>query len=33
MVHQHFKLIDVMTAEENVILGEKGFFFRKDETT
>ena len=32
MVHQHFKLIDVMTAEENVILGEKGFFFRKDET-
>lgn len=32
MVHQHFKLIDVMTAEENVILGEKGFFFRKGES-
>ncbi len=31
MVHQHFKLIDVMTAEENVILGEKGFLFRKGE--
>ena len=24
MVHQHFKLVDVMTAEENVILGQKG---------
>ena len=32
MVHQHFKLIDVMTAEENVILGEKGFLFRKNES-
>ncbi len=32
MVHQHFKLIDVMTAEENVILGKKGLFFRKDES-
>lgn len=24
MVHQHFKLIDVLTATENIILGEKG---------
>ncbi len=32
MVHQHFKLIDVMTAEENVILGKKGLFFRKGES-
>lgn len=32
MVHQHFKLIDVMTAEENVILGGKGIFFRKNES-
>lgn len=32
MVHQHFKLIDVMTAEENVILGEKGVFFRRGES-
>ena len=32
MVHQHFKLIDVMTAEENVILGEKGFLYRKNES-
>ncbi len=24
MVHQHFKLIDVLTATENIVLGEKG---------
>ena len=24
MIHQHFKLIDVMTAAENIILGLKG---------
>jgi len=24
MVHQHFKLVDVLTAAENIILGEKG---------
>ncbi len=27
MVHQHFKLIDVFTASENIILGLKGRFF------
>lgn len=27
MVHQHFKLVDVMTALENISLGEKGGFF------
>ena len=30
MVHQHFKLVDVMTALENIALGEKkGFFINK----
>lgn len=30
MVHQHFKLVDVMTAEENVMIGQqKGFLFNK----
>lgn len=24
MIHQHFKLIDVLTAKENIILGQKG---------
>ena len=24
MVHQHFKLIDVLTATENIVLGQKG---------
>ena len=24
MVHQHFKLIDVLTAAENIVLGMKG---------
>ena len=27
MIHQHFKLIDVFTASENIILGLKGKFF------
>lgn len=32
MVHQHFKLIEVMTAQENVVLGQKGGpFFAKDD--
>jgi len=29
MIHQHFKLIDVMTAKENVIIGQKTSFFTK----
>lgn len=29
MIHQHFKLIDVLTAKENIILGQKGGFFIK----
>lgn len=29
MIHQHFKLIDVLTAKENIILGQKGNFFIK----
>ena len=31
MVHQHFKLVDVFTAAENIVLGlnEKGSFDRK----
>ncbi len=27
MIHQHFKLVDVMTAKENVVLGQKDGFF------
>ena len=27
MVHQHFKLIDVLTARDNVVLGQKGKIF------
>lgn len=27
MIHQHFKLIDVMTAAENIIIGQKQSFF------
>ena len=28
MVHQHFKLVNVMTAKDNIVLGQKqGFFF------
>lgn len=29
MIHQHFKLIDVFTAKENIIAGQKGNFFIK----
>lgn len=29
MIHQHFKLIDVLNAKENIILGQKGSFFIK----
>jgi len=29
MIHQHFKLIDVLTAKENIIIGQKGNFFTK----
>ena len=33
MVHQHFKVIEVMTAAENVLLGQKGgLLFKKEET-
>lgn len=27
MIHQHFKLVDVLTAKENIILGQPGSFF------
>jgi len=27
MIHQHFKLVDVLTAKENIIAGQKGRFF------
>ncbi|MFZ5944389.1 MAG: ABC transporter ATP-binding protein [Bacillota bacterium] len=27
MIHQHFKLVDVLTAQENIILGQKTAFF------
>lgn len=27
MIHQHFKLVDVLTAKENIIIGQKGNFF------
>lgn len=32
MIHQHFKLVDVFTAADNIILGiqEKGLFLKKD---
>ncbi|HYE68240.1 MAG TPA: ABC transporter ATP-binding protein [Anaerovoracaceae bacterium] len=29
MIHQHFKLVDVLTAKENIVLGQKGSFFTK----
>jgi len=29
MIHQHFKLVDIMTAEENILLGSKKGFFSK----
>lgn len=27
MIHQHFKLIDVMTAKDNIVIGQPGRFF------
>ncbi len=27
MIYQHFKLVDVLTAKENIVLGRKGSFF------
>lgn len=34
MIHQHFKLVDVMTAADNIILGEKnaGFWLKRSRT-
>ncbi|MEL7655681.1 MAG: ATP-binding cassette domain-containing protein, partial [Bacillota bacterium] len=29
MIHQHFKLVDILTAKENIVLGQKGSFFTK----
>ncbi|MCL1983397.1 MAG: ABC transporter ATP-binding protein [Clostridiales bacterium] len=29
MIHQHFKLIDVLTAKENIVIGQKGGFFTR----
>lgn len=29
MIHQHYKLVDVLTAKENIILGQKGSFILK----
>lgn len=30
MIHQHFKLVEIMTAQENIMLGQKnGFFLNK----
>jgi nucleoside ABC transporter ATP-binding protein len=26
MIHQHFKLVDVLTAKENIVIGQKGSF-------
>lgn len=30
MIHQHFKLVDVLTARESIMLGERGKFFLDD---
>ena len=30
MIHQHFTLVDVMTAKENIVLGQKTGFFLND---
>ena len=27
MIHQHFKLVDVMAAKDNIVIGQKGSFF------
>lgn len=32
MVHQHFKLVDLFTAKENIILGDKGNILISDKT-
>ena len=29
MIHQHFKLVDVMTAKDNIVIGQKTSFFTK----
>ncbi|MCI8631244.1 MAG: ABC transporter ATP-binding protein [Firmicutes bacterium] len=29
MIHQHFKLVDVMTAKENIVIGQPSSFFTK----
>lgn len=29
MIHQHYKLVEVQTAKENVIMGQRGHFFMK----
>ena len=26
MIHQHFKLVDVLTAKENIVIGQRGAF-------
>jgi ABC-type uncharacterized transport system ATPase subunit len=31
MIHQHFKLVEVMTAQENIMLGQKGSHFLHSE--
>ncbi|MDD2212372.1 MAG: ABC transporter ATP-binding protein [Clostridia bacterium] len=31
MIHQHFKLVEVMTAQENIVLGQKGRSFLRSE--
>jgi len=33
MVHQHFKLVNVLTAKENIVLGQKDKFFTKDKSS
>ena len=33
MVHQHFKLVNVLTAKENVVLGQKVGFFSNTQTS
>ncbi|HOR86543.1 MAG TPA: ABC transporter ATP-binding protein [Bacillota bacterium] len=32
MIYQHFKLIDVLTSKENIILGQKNSFFLNEKT-
>ncbi|MCB2173503.1 ABC transporter ATP-binding protein, partial [archaeon] len=33
MIHQHFKLVDVLTARENIVMGHKGSFLLSDKKT